>query len=719
MMRSKIYTWFISALALFVCGHSYACGPFYYEPYGYNMYRAFDEKSIVRRDDVKENCLLWQKLTSKNIPLRDIEEVVYKYSITQMKSIMSVNNDNAFASWIRDNDDQEIYEFLLLAKSCEEARDMVSDPWYYPSQNDGTYISLIDIEEQAKGYKGKRLNDRYALQAVRAMFSACRFQECVDYWNEVEGSLPDGLIKEMARGYLVGAYFQVGRIDEALTYFTKVGDLKSIIFCLKKQGKLNDSVAELECIAKYAPDSEQIPEILQRVVSIYEPCGSSDYDYKHRMDTAYYYLNGNEPFDRLYDLSVKMTGCNDLKNKAVWCYTAAFLADLKAKPYDAWRYIDQASRYPASEYLKESIRVMKMYLDAKVSTYDSSYEARLYKDLQWLDNKIKDNITDQVKEYTSEYGAYRMQINMSYYYWNDMLRRILLAEVCPRMLDRNMSVRALQLANMADNRLLALVDNVEGMTLNEYRTNGEYNSLDYRNKFFKMMFDTVPVNDLISYVNRTKSARSGFDTFLNSRGYIDADYFYDVIGTRYLKELKYDSAVKYLSKVSSAYQSRLNTEEYMNRDPFCMERGNLRDTADYKLTFAKEMARLEKSISSTADVAQKSMDLIRYGTGIRNSIGYCWVLTGYTRHHYYDYIPTEDEPILDKVEEIYNEAVNIINVPDLSFDQKEMAAIALVTINKSKTALAKFPHTYAVKYKRAMCDVLSDYDTKFVARLRF
>ena len=719
MMRSNIYIWLISALALFICGNSYACGPWYFAPYGYKMYRVYDEKSVVKRDDVKDNCVLWQNLTSKDIPLKDIEEVVYKYSIAQMKTIMSVVSNNAFASWIKDKNDKEIYDFLLLAKSCEAARDMVYDPWYYPRKNDGTYTSLLDIEELAKEYKGSRLKDRYALQAVRAMFSAGRFQECVDYWNEVEASLPDGLIKEMTRGYLVGAYFQVGKIDEALTYFTKIGDLNSIIFCLKKQGKLTDAVAELECIAQYAPDSERIPEILQRVVSIYEPWGGDDDDYKHRMTTGYCYLEDNDPFSRLYNLSVEMTKRKSLVNKAVWCYTASFLADLQAKPYDAWRYINQASQCSSSEYLTGSIRVMKMYLDAKVSTYDSAYEARLYKDLKWLDAQIVNNITDQVKECTSEYCAYRMRINLSYYYWNDMLRRILLSEVCPRMLDRGMSVRALQLANMADNRLIGLVDKVEGQSLREYRMSGEYNCLDYRSLFFKMMYNDVPVCDVISYVNRTKNANSSFDTFLNSRGYIDEDYFYDLIGTKYLKALNYDSAVKYLSKVSSSYQSRLNTKEYMNRDPFCMERGHLKDVNDYKLNFAKEMARLEKSISTTTDVAQKSIDLIRYGTGIRNSIGYCWALTSYIRDFYYDEIPPEDEPILAKVEEIYNEAVGILNVPDLSFDQKEMAAIALVTINKSKTALAKFPHTYAVKYKRAMCDVLSDYDTKFVARLRF
>ena len=182
------------------------------------MYRVYDENSVAKPDERKENCFLWQNLTSADIPLEDIEKVVYKYTLTQMKELMSVQDPNAFATWIRTNNDQEVYDFLMLAKICENTRGLMNDPWYYPSKNDGTYMSLMEIEDQAKSYEGTRLKDRYALQAVRAMFSAQRYQECVDYWTIVEGDLPDGLIKDMACSYLVGAYSRIGKIDYALKY---------------------------------------------------------------------------------------------------------------------------------------------------------------------------------------------------------------------------------------------------------------------------------------------------------------------------------------------------------------------------------------------------------------------------------------------------------------------------------------------------------------------
>jgi len=673
------------------------------------MYRVFDSNFVVKPDERKENCILWQKLTSAEIPLEDIEMVVYKYTLTQMRELMTVHDPNAFATWIRTNDDREVYEFLMLAKICENTRGLMNDPWYYPSKNDGTYMSLIEIEEKAKAYKGTRLKDRYALQAVRAMFSAQRYQECVDYWNDIEEDLPDGLLKEMSRSYLVGAYSRIGQIEYALEYFTDVEDLNSIIYYMRRQGKIQDMADELECIARYAPDSYQIPEILQWVVTGFEPWGSADYTYQERMDTTMVNSFDRGLFDKLYQLSVKMTRQPVSKNKAIWCYTAAFLADLDAEPHEAWKYIQMATKCPASEYMKESIRVLKIYLDAKVSVYDSAYESRLFNDLKWLDAKIRGGLTSNIAEYYYNY----LRSNISFYYWNDMLRRILLAEVCPRMLDRGMPVRALQLANLADNMLLNLINDIEGKSLKEYRSSDNYNSIDYCSEFFMMMKDCVTIGDLTAYVNNTQSAQSSeFDNYLNERGFIDKDYFYDIIGTRYLSELNYDRAVKYLSKVSSSYQSQLNTEAFMYRDPFSIPDAALSNHDNYKLTFAKEMLRLEKSIASATDQNKKAFDLIRYGTGLRNSFTYCWILTEYRKFGWsYDLSPYANG-VLKKVESIYNEALNIV-------DNDELAAIAYVQLCKWKTAVDKYPDTYAARYTKMMCDNLCDYSTNWVVRTTY
>ena len=302
--------------------------------------------------------------------------------------------------------------------------------------------------------------------------------------------------------------------------------------------------------------------------------------------------------------------------------------------------------------------------------------------------------------------------NISFYYWNDMLRRILLAEVCPRMIDRGMPVRALQLANMADNFLLNLVDRADGMTLKEYRYADDYNSIDYRSDFFSMMLNSVSISQLISYVARTQSDRTQFDSFLNKRGLIDLDYFYDVVGTRYIKEMNYEKAVKYLKLVSSSYQSRLNTEVYMDRDPFSINEADLENYENYKLRFATEMLRLEKSIAQSTDNSKKALDMIRYGTGLRNSYTYCWTLTEYRRTGWYYDLYELAKPVFNRVESIYEEALSLI-------DNDELAAAAHVQLCQWKTAVEDYPDTYAAKYTKMVCDNLCDYSIKWVVRTTY
>ena len=719
-MKSNICFW-LTSLILFCAGSadSMGCGPISYHPYGYKMYRVYDAEADIQPDQIMENCRLWQELTSSEIPLSDIRQVVYKYTLDQMNSLMSVNSSNAFASWIKNNKDTEVYDFLVLAKKCEKTRGEMLDPWYFPSKNDGSHLSLSEIELAARGYDGKRLKDRYVLQAIRAMVSAQKYQEIVDYWQETEASIPDGLIKDMIQDYVLGAYARVNKIDEALEYFTAEGDLNSILFCLREKGEINDLASELECINRYAPDSPQIPKILQDIIGSMEPEGHWDYSYEYRRDSSlvienrHYYYSSDENqhrFDEIYPLVMKMTETPS-SDKALWHYTAAFLADLDARSDEAWKHIQEASKYPASDYLKGSIRIMKMYLDAKVSPYDKDYEERLSQDLIWIDRMITGNITAEVCNIMQGWESYKMRNNISFYYWNDMMRRILLAEICPRMLDRGMPVRALQLANMADHRLLMLFDIVDDKPMSMHRSGSCRNYYDYRNDFFEMMQYTDPQN-LGAYIRNLESSTNDFDLFLKNRGYVDYDYLYDVLGTVYIRERDYANAVKYLSLVSEGYQNRLNASPFMNRNPFSLERSSIKPAPQYKLNFAKEMLRLEKSIESATNNNIKGLDMIKYATGVRNAYSYCWPLTRYSDYYYLyddDQIPAQ---ILKDIENRLQEALSIIDNP-------EIAALAHIQLCQWKTAVEKYPNAYASQFAKSSCDNLCNYSFSHVVRRKY
>ena len=174
-----------------------------------------------------------------------------------------------------------------------------------------------------------------------------------------------------------------------------------------------------------------------------------------------------------------------------------------------------AEKSKSSKYIDESIKVFRIYIDAKSLPYNSTFENRLFGQIKWLDSMICKNINEDVRIETAR--GYMLKNHQSFYYWNDVMRKILISEVCPRMIKVGKSTRALQLANMADNRLLALVNRqdyfnwvetdtgweekvIEYSNMNDYRYSGNYNMYDYSNSFFEMI-DSIGVDNAIKYVN--------------------------------------------------------------------------------------------------------------------------------------------------------------------------------------------------------------------------
>ena len=155
---------------------------------------------------------------------------------------------NQFALWIVKHQDRELADFLLLAKLCEKIRWEQNSPWYYPVDNDAVSISLADIAAKARAYRGKRLRDRYALQAIRAMFATGQYDACINYWAEVCNQLPEGLIKRMILPYVAGAYFRTGVTEKAMQIYAECGDVESLIFCAGEQGIEINPVEQMKLV---------------------------------------------------------------------------------------------------------------------------------------------------------------------------------------------------------------------------------------------------------------------------------------------------------------------------------------------------------------------------------------------------------------------------------------------------------------------------------------
>ena len=730
-MKSKAFINIILLFVLFPTCKVYACGYSWYASSEYYTFRVYDATGLYNdnyynfsyngrrlpelKSEAIRNCELWQKMTSANIPIEDIYKTVYKLTYKEIHHILSLIGkpnlrdtlmQNKFVEWLVQHKDVEIGEFLSLAKLCEETRHRQNTGWYYWTQDDDVSVALATIANQAKSYEGNRLKDRYALQAIRALFAVEEYDECINFWNDKQKSLQNGLLKEMIIPYIAGAYYHIGATERAMQMYAECGDIKSLFYCVG-QYTIPDIIEQMELVYEYCPNSSAFPETIQQII---------------RGSEAYY--GYDEKCLRLYNFALKVCAESKVADLAMWYYTAAYIANLKGDAQQASKLLTKAEKTQGSQFVKESIKVMRIYLDAKLLPYNAAYEQRLFEQLQWLDNKITNNIDEYVRDYTANHVFER---NVSYYYWNDMLRKIILSEVAPRYIAEGNYARAIQLVNMADNRLMNIVDKCnyddfnystsrweeKTMALAEYRKSAEW-SYDYSNALFELI-DSIGVDNLIAYTKRLKQPRSAFDNFLNKRGYTNLDYFNEIIGTQCLREMRYADAVRYFEQVPTSFQYTLNTykDNCMKRDPFANDRLNSRfsNQSDYKYNFAREMYSLEQVVKQTKDPNRKAQLLIRYATGIRNSINGCWALTQY----YYNGSREENlnywtnsiswKRANDKSEKLINDAFAM-------FTDDECAAQSYRLLGYNMKVVSEYPNTQIASFIRKHCDQLRDYKSQ-------
>lgn len=723
-MKSLKYTLAVSLLAaLWPAIPVLGCWGPWYMPKGYYMYRVVDntenESAVFSQFNLNavSNCREWQRYSSSDIPLTDIYQVVYKMSLEEFEAFHNESwgyeGNNAFLKWLSHGRWDEM-NFLLFAKITEDVRGRQNSRWYYPSMRTGAKMSLEEIVDQALNYRGP-LRDRYLLQAVRAMFSLRRYTDCIALWDKEASLLPkECIIRQLILPYIAGAEYRMKNYDKAVSYFYEAGDFVSMIACSDVNPPAS-TVEAIERIYQQEPNCSHFPEMLQRLVHTAEPDGEF---YWEELDKDLV----KDEHRQLIRLAVRIAQESKAHNTAMWYYTAAFIEDLDGHPVEASKLLAKAEQSHGTEFIKESVKVMRIYLDAKLMPYNQGYENLLFKQLQWLDQKIADNITPKVRERTSEY--YDLACNISYYYWNDMMRRIILAEVCPRMIVSGKTIRALQLANMADNRLLGLVDcktyhkktHVKGRvewvettsSMSEFRRDKNRRSPDYSNYFFEMI-DSVGIDKVIAYRNRIERPVDTFDRFLNGRGYVDMEYINDIVGTQCLRTMRYGDAVTYLGHIGRSFEGHLNTEIYW--DPFSYERRDIKDKSDFKYRFACEMCMLEQEMNKTTDPDRKAEAMIRYATGMRNSFDRCWPLTQYYRGtSYFGQVQEkrdwENEPEAIRAKK---RSTELFKTACALFTNRELAAETLYEFNQYRTVAEKYPETEIGQYVCGHCDNLYDY----------
>ena len=669
----------------------------------------YNSTSLFRLDNFKSankniketNCRHWQSLTHRDIPLEDIEYVVYTMPLAEYEAFYAMAvyyEDNAFAQWIKRND-PEIMDFLLLAKRNEHMRFQYSSKWYYPTMKVGGPVSLEEIVEQSLGSQSVRLRDRYLLQDVRALTTLKRYDECLELWDREISLLPkDNFMRRLCYEYIAGAYYHTGDVERAMLMFASYGDTGSMYYIAKQQ----DMDLTTVDIIRYsylsgAPLSKFSRDIRKMIVDA------------ETFPVVYEF--GDKPVvtDEILairDLAIEAGGNPNCADRAQWLYIAAYIYMQQGNYTQTKALLSRAEKAPASDYMKESIKVLSIYLDALTATYNAAYEERLFEQIKWFEERVR-------LDFNSDDYDYCMWHDFSENYWYSSMTRILSYTVAPRYLEMGNPARALQLMNFADYLPYKYVTSIDYYVDNDYgywwtssnieeyrRERGTFNRIDYSTWFFNTINKQTP-DAAIAYVERALNPISEFDRYLNDVGYTSPDFLYDIVGTLCLRHMRYQEAERYFSLVSLDYQYMLNVT--LKRDPFdalCPEGDRI---LDFRYRFATTMASLERGIEATTDINRRASLLVKFGIGMGNSVTTCWPLTYYGRSWNDDW--RGDSVALA----LHNRAIISINEALSAFTDDELKAEALYTLGRHYTVVSSYGYTKKAEFVRRHCDNIYDY----------
>ena len=697
-----------------------ACGYCVYKPNDYFTFRAcgsnmqgdypMQQKEIRRRT---ENCMAWARITSMSIPMDHIDNVVYKWSREQLQEVYNSVRagkktcHNLFMRWIAEHDDSEIMDFLLMAKECEEWRGRQNSKWYYHAEGDEVDQALSRIAIIAQGYDGTRLEDRYRLQAMRALFAQRHYDECISYWQKVGKAMKNGVLKEMTAEYVGGAYIHTGRKDEVKRLYEKHGLTRLLL------DSMHSSEERFDWMLRHNPNHPWLITEVQRLIHSHERWYES-YD---GMDKE----NDREIFGDVFRMVERVCQKKSCRDMSPWYYAYAYLMDRIGDDDKAMQYIRMAERTARNAELKDAIRVMKMLITAQMQkVYTEEFEHYLYAELVWLDKKVEGDLDLKTRQQISVSGIARQNFGLSQYYWSDMMRKLLVTRVAPMCLRSGHEVRALQYLNLAENNLFSHVGKVEcnewnkdtqsslhkSLSWEEYRKDEEvHNHHDYVNQYF-IHLDSMGVEHVIALAKTMENPQTSLDSFLLAHSYADPQYLNDIIGTQLMAQMRYKDAIGYLKKVSAGFNRSRNIFEYCNVDPFTLAKA-AEPSNNYKLDFAHQMYALQQQISEVSDVNAKAQLMLRYAEGLRHSLYKCWPLTSY--YYGLSFENYENNYRNSLYKDAYAESIRIREEALTLFTDREKAAKANYKLCRYKTAARRYPFTETARYIRRHCDVLRDY----------
>ncbi len=529
--------------------------------------------------DYQKNCNEWfVYINNRSVSKDDIYELQYKTSADSFLNAYNQDNwrafrKNTFVQYMLQSKNKNLLTYFVLAKKIEQTQDGLGNLW---NQNIDIILtdSMYKYAKEALSFSQKTkdvfLKQRYVFQALKmAYYAGIKNKEAQPYFQQFEKVLIPKSSIVRAWGYLYYGMMQtdsIKKIEALLKSFDlseekkvfcyrqlwsydkntllqtfKDKQLQEVILAIKAMSTFGKALETVQQLYQLNPESKYLPFLLGREINkletwiwSYEYLG---FDNSYLNDTQFSYryvgdynTNFQKDLHYLNDVNAFMKkALQDKKNDAVFITLAsAHLYSMQKNFNAANELIKTIQTTPGSAYHRQ-------YLIAQVILKSNLEDIRMPETKAFFVNVLQFLSKDKLG-YDDEN------------FWSQ------LEDESADDADELMLYLSKQYQAIDDIVTAGLLYQKTTININEYGKNVYQNneSEGYGSiVFFDKYASIEQVYQLISF--KEKKEKTNFENFIAPQNWAKNDLYFDLIGTKYIRDEQYKKALEVFTRMSPDY----------------------------------------------------------------------------------------------------------------------------------------------------------------------
>lgn len=653
-----------------------------YVPFSFNsMVPLFSEEEVASEAEI--NSAEWASYLK--VKKEDVLKAMYQTDSATSAKLASFEGrtidelpdslaSNTFLDALTKN--KKAMDYYAYAKSCEPFATVNYDPWN-PVVRDSSMMAKKAQEGLAllrKAGKDDFLKLRYAYQAERLFHFAGNCQESKNTYEKlIEPLQTNSAAKGWALAVYAGSvrytgnpalsaflyskvfesnperrvqayknfYYTSAHADEILKY-AKTNQEKANVLAIKGFGNPEPQLEILNQVYQYVPSSLLNGALLVREVNKLEQDLIKDKDISHNYYEAFFGRYNNDPgrvdstltyaksrLAKVRNFALQLAADRKYPEPALGTVIAAYLSWMEGNDQLALSYLAKANAMQLNTRLRDQYRIIELLIKGNQIKKGSAFnENDLLPALKWLDAKrYAENPESPKNAYDNwSQGEDRFTVTTRNFYQQ------VLAPAYLKMGDTAKAAMAMLKGDL------------------KYRKTGaslDFSSMSYQTLSFFQNYLGPKAIQALAKTKQTPQANNVNGLLANGFIKLNNDQFYELCGTVYLRTHQYAKALDWFKKVKnySAFFEASNwyADEKMYSDPFSSTINDypkqyvaLGKQVD-KLSFAKEMARLQRLIVSDKKNAASYYYKMANGVYQTGYYGNSWFLISYDWSSYFNY----------------------------------------------------------------------------------